>query len=102
MERYHAAQAVQLISALHAQLDEMTARLAWLERTGATTKKHSLASAMRFEAAALRRDIDEARALIDGLCSRYLGGARLPPETARRPAPSPRPAGRVRGSPMAG
>ena len=39
MESRQVAQAVQLISALRAQLDEMTARLTWVERRGATTKK---------------------------------------------------------------
>jgi hypothetical protein len=86
MEGRQAAQAVQLIGALRAQLNEMTARLAWVERTGATTKKRSVVSAMRCEAAELRRDIDEARILIDGLCSRYLGGTMPAPNTTRHPA----------------
>jgi hypothetical protein len=77
---------VRLISALRAQLDEMTARLAWLECTGATTTRRSVVAAMRSEAAALRRDIDEARVLIDGLYSRYLsGGAKLAPKHHRAP-----------------
>src|ERR1700761_8617362 len=103
MESRQAAQAVQLIGALRAQLDGMTVRLAWVERRGATTKKRSVASAMRSEAAALRRDIDEARVLIDGLCSRYLSGSgaqvsqgglalgtRRPAQGSSQPPPAPR------------
>jgi hypothetical protein len=68
-------------------VDDWTARLAWVEHRGATTKKRSVVSATRSEAAALRRDIDEARVLIDGLCSRYLSGDAKPaPNTSRRPA----------------
>ena len=102
MESRQVAQAVQLISALSAQLDEMTARLTWVERRGATTKKRSVASAMGSEAAALRRDIDEARVLIDGLCSRYLIGSgaqvtqgglalrtRRPAQGSSQPPPAP-------------
>jgi hypothetical protein len=66
-----ATQAVELIRALRYQLDKMTAQLAWIERQGVTARK-SRACAMRLEAAALRRDIKQAQALIDQLQRRYL------------------------------
>ncbi|WP_424751463.1 hypothetical protein [Mycobacterium sp.] len=78
MEDLQAAQAMKLISALRAQLNEMTTRLARVERKGATTRKSSVVSAMRFEAAALRRDIDEAQVLIDRLHRRYLNPSASP------------------------
>jgi hypothetical protein len=65
-----AAQAVEFIRALQVQLRQMTSQLAWVERQGAT---HRSSREMRLEAAALRRDIQEARVLIDRLQQRYLG-----------------------------
>jgi hypothetical protein len=64
---------VELVRALCDQLHEMTRQLGWLERqdvTGTTSR----ASAMRCEAAALRRDIHEAQFLIDRLERGYLNG----------------------------
>ena len=58
-----AAQAVVLIRALSDVRDKMSSRMTWLERHGA-----------QLEAAALRRDIDEAQTHITRLCRRYLGG----------------------------
>jgi hypothetical protein len=66
-----AAQAVELIRALRYQFDKMTAQLAWIERLGVTAR-NKRACAMRLEAAALRRDIKQAQALIDQLQRRYL------------------------------
>lgn len=63
-----AAQAVELIRALCDALDEMTRQLSWLERRGA-----------QLDAAALRRDINEAQTDIDRLQRRYLRGDRLTP-----------------------
>ena len=57
------AQAVVLIQALSDVRDEMVARMTWLERRGA-----------RLDAAALRRDVNEAQAHISRLHRRYLGG----------------------------
>jgi hypothetical protein len=68
-----AAQAVELIRALRHQLDEMTTQLAWVERQD-VTGRNGRACAMRMEAAALRRDIQEAQFLIDRLRRRYLSG----------------------------
>jgi hypothetical protein len=79
-----AAQAVELVRALRHQLDEMTTQLAWVERQG-ITGRNGRACAMRMEAAALRRDIKEAQALIDRLQRRYLNGdERTPQHPARR------------------
>jgi hypothetical protein len=64
------AQAAELVRALRIQLLGMNRRLAWIERHG-PTGKNSRASAMRSEAAALRRDIAEANLLIDRLLRRY-------------------------------
>ena len=72
MEDQRAAQAVKFISALRDHVNEMMAQVAWLERKGARAKSSSMVSATRVEAAALRRDISEARVLIDRLHSRYL------------------------------
>ena len=58
-----AAQAVVLIRALSDVRDKMISRMTWLERHGA-----------QLEAAALRRDINEAEAHIAGLQRRYVGG----------------------------
>lgn len=72
MGDYQAAQAVKFIIALRDQLNEMTVQLALLERKNAEATSASMASATRVEAAALRRDISEAQALIERLRSRYL------------------------------
>jgi hypothetical protein len=68
-----AAQAVELIRALRHQLHEMTTKLAWVEHQDVTAR-NGRACAMRMEAAALRRDIKEARDYIDQLQRRYLNG----------------------------
>jgi hypothetical protein len=68
-----AAQAVELIRALRYQFDKMTAQLARIERQDVTAR-NARACAMRLEAAALRRDIQEAQFLIDRLQRRYLNG----------------------------
>jgi hypothetical protein len=57
-----AAQAYQLIRAVCHERDKMTRQLSWVE-------KH----ASRREAAALRRDLDEAQIHINRLQRRYLG-----------------------------
>ena len=69
-----AAQAVELVRALRHRLREMTKRLAWVERQD-VTGRDGRARAMRMEAAALRRDMQEAEVLIDRLQRRYLNGA---------------------------
>jgi hypothetical protein len=51
----------------------MTTQLAWVERQD-VTGRNGRACAMRMEAAALRRDIQEAEFLIDRLQRRYLNG----------------------------
>ena len=66
-----AAQAVELVRALRHQLHEMTSQLAWAERHGVGRNRR--ACEIRMEAAELRRDIEEAQALIDQL-RRYLNG----------------------------
>jgi hypothetical protein len=58
-----AAQAAVLIRALGDVRDKMISRMTWLERHGAQS-----------EAAALRRDVNEAQAHITRLHRRYLGG----------------------------
>jgi hypothetical protein len=58
-----AAQAAVLIRALSDVRDKMISRMTWLERHGAQS-----------EAAALRRDVNEAQAHVIGLQRRYLGG----------------------------
>jgi hypothetical protein len=65
-----AAQAAEFIRALLAHLHGMTSRLAWIERhhVGGSNAR---ASEMRTEAASLRREINEARILIDRLQHRY-------------------------------
>ena len=60
----------EFIRALQVQLREMTSRLTWIECQGVTGRS---SREMRLEAAALRRDIQEARVLIDRLQRRYLG-----------------------------
>jgi len=71
MDVRNAAQAMKLVRALRDQLHEMTQQLVRLERQG-VTGTHRPASAIRCEAAALRRDINEAQILIDRLQRRYL------------------------------
>ncbi|WP_077079362.1 hypothetical protein [Mycobacterium numidiamassiliense] len=66
------AQAMQLVRALRYQLQEMAAQLAQVERQDVTAMRKRRASAVRSHAAALRRDITEAQALIDQLQRRYL------------------------------
>ena len=68
-----AAQTVELVRALRHQLHEMTTQLAWAERRD-VSGRNGRACAMRMEAAALRRDIQEAQFLIDRLQRRYLNG----------------------------
>ena len=68
-----AAQAAELVRALRNQLHVMTHELVRLERQDVTgTGTSSRASAIRCEAAALRRDINEAQTLVDLLQLRYL------------------------------
>jgi hypothetical protein len=76
------AQAVELVRALRAQLLEMTGQLAWIERQDVTSS-NGRAWAMRVEAAALRRDINEAQMLVDRIQRRYLGDGG--PAQAQRP-----------------
>jgi hypothetical protein len=71
MHERDAAQAVELVRALRNQLHEMTHQLARLERRDVTGTS-SRASAIRCEATALRRDINEAQILIDRLQRCYL------------------------------
>ena len=71
-------QAVEFIRALQVQLRKMTSRLAWVERQGVAARS---SREMRLEAAALRRDIQEARLLIERLQRRYPQGN---PHTGRR------------------
>jgi hypothetical protein len=65
---------MKVIIALRDQLNEMIAQLTWLERKNAKATSASMLAATRAEAAALRRDISEAQALIERLRSRYLDG----------------------------
>jgi hypothetical protein len=65
------AQALHLVRALRDQLHQMTRELVRLERQD-VTGTNGRASATRCEAAALRRDINEAQILIDRLQRRYL------------------------------
>ena len=69
-----AAQAAVLIRALSDVRAKMISRMTWLERHGAQS-----------EAAALRRDINEAQAHITRLQRRYLGGAVQASQPLRRP-----------------
>jgi hypothetical protein len=68
---YQRAQAAELVRALGHQLDDMTTQLDRVERLGA---KHSRSSAIRLEAATLRKDLREAQRLIDRLKRLYLAG----------------------------
>jgi hypothetical protein len=70
-----AAQAVALIRALRVLLNEMNRQLPSLEQRGC-----------RPEAAALRRDIKEARAHIDKLQIRYLSDKKVPARVLARQA----------------
>ena len=65
-----AAQAAEFIRVLRAHLHGMTSRLAWIERHH-VAGSNARASAMRTEAASLRREINEAQILIDRLLRRY-------------------------------
>jgi hypothetical protein len=68
-----AAQATQLIRALCEVRDKMISQVTWLE-------KHD----RRLDAAALRRDVNEAQAYITRLHSRYLGGDVQASQSARQ------------------
>jgi hypothetical protein len=83
-----AAQAVELVRALRHQLHEMTTQLARVERQG-VTGRNGRACALRLDAAALRRDMQEAQVLIDRLQRRYLNGDECAQQRApvRRPRP---------------
>ena len=76
-----AVQAVVLIQALSDVRDELISRMTWLERRGA-----------RLDAAALRRDVNEAQAHITHLQRRYLGGdvQASPTRSARLARPAKR------------
>ena len=75
MGGHQVAQALKLVRALRASTgSEMTTQLVWVERQD-VTRRNGRACAMRLEAAALRRDIQEAQVLIDRLQRRYLSGA---------------------------
>jgi hypothetical protein len=63
------AQAVEFMRALHVHLRKMNSDLARVEREGVADKS---SREMRVEAAALRRDISEAKLLIERLHRRYL------------------------------
>jgi len=69
------AQAVEFVRALRHQLHEMTTQLDRVERQGAIAT-NARACAIRLEAAAPRKDIQEAQRLIDRLQRRYLNGDR--------------------------
>ncbi len=56
----NAVQAVEIVRVLRAHLLGMTSQLAWIERQDVTARS-ARAYAMRIEAAALRRDINEAQ-----------------------------------------
>src|ERR1700722_5825817 len=71
MDDVDAAQAVELVRALRDQLHQMSHQLASLDRQD-VTGTNSRAAAIRSEAAALRRDINEAKVFIDRLQRRYL------------------------------
>jgi hypothetical protein len=71
MDTHDAAQALELVRALRHQLHEMTIKLTWLERQAANSSTDR-SSAIRSEAAALRRDIDEAQIYVNRLQRRYL------------------------------
>ncbi len=84
MDRRQVAQAAEFVRALHERLGEMTSRLGWIERQNLRAG-NARACALRAEAATLRRDIKEARSLVDRLEHRYL--ERHAAGTVRRAAP---------------
>ncbi len=88
MDRRQVAQAVEFIRALRVQLGEMTSQLGWIERQ-TVRANNGRASALRVEAATLRRDIKEAQSLIDALERRYpeRHAAERVPRAAPRPVP---------------
>jgi hypothetical protein len=67
------AQAAELVRALDDQLHKMTTRLAQVKHH-CVTCRNGRACETRLEAAALRRDIQEAQSLISRLQRRYLNG----------------------------
>ena len=69
-----AAQAAVLIRALSDVRDKMISRITWLEKHGA-----------QLDAAALRRDLDEAQTHITRLQRRYLGGDVQASQPVRQP-----------------
>ena len=71
VDQRDAAQAMELVCALREPLHEMTCRLVRVERQG-FTGTNSPASAIRCEAAELRRDISEAQILVNRLERHYL------------------------------
>jgi hypothetical protein len=71
MDERDGAQAAELVRALRDQLHVMTHELVRLERQDVPGTS-SRASAIRCEAAALRRDINEAQTLVNLLQLRYL------------------------------
>ena len=75
MDERDAAQAAELVRALRNQLHVMTYELVRLERVDVTGTS-GRASAIRCEAAAMRRDIDEAQTLVDLLQLRHLNSDR--------------------------
>lgn len=86
-DAHDVAQAMELVRALRDQLRQMTREMARLEHLY-TCGTSTQAPAIRCEAAALRRDINEATAHIDSLQLRYLNGTRHPQP---RPSEQPRP-----------
>jgi hypothetical protein len=74
MDERDAAQAAELVRGLRGQLHKMTNELVRLERQHVSGTS-SQASAIRREAAVLRRDIAEAQSHIDRLQRRYLAAA---------------------------
>jgi hypothetical protein len=82
MDEHDAPQAVELVRALRRQMHQMTHQLLRLECQH-VTGTNGRASAIHREAAALRRDIDEAQTLIDRLQRNYLHEG--PHTPARRP-----------------
>jgi hypothetical protein len=87
VDERNAAQAVELVRALCDQLHQMTRQLARLE-CQSVTGTNGRASAIRSEAAALRRDINKAQLHIDRLERRYPNGnghaqPRLPEQRGR-------------------
>ena len=71
LDRWRIAQAGEFIRALRVHLAEMNSKLTWIERQDVTAS-NARAYALRAEATTLRRDIEEARSLIDRLQRCYL------------------------------